>query len=361
MKSKSICLIIPSLTAGGMERVMSEIANFLANDKNITVNLILTSKNTIFYNLSNEIRVYNLKEDKNLIKKLYWLRKLIIEIKPYSVLSFGSMYNSFVMLALYGIKTKIYLSDRSNPFRNTILKFKKGGLERHDGPLHFFLKKYLYRRAEGILSQTKMAIKIDEVFLKHNNIIYFPNPIRSINYRKSIKKENLILNVGRFVSTKNQKDLIDIFEEINNSNWKLIFVGDGPMKNEMIAYAETKQTNNHIEFVGNIVNVDDYYRKAKIFAFTSLSEGFPNVLAEALMANLSLISYDCVAGPADLIEDDFNGYLIPVKQRELYKIKLKSLMRDKTLREKFVLNSQTVKSRYEKTTILNKLKHVLLN
>ena len=38
-----------------MERVMSEIANFLANDKNITVNLILTSKNTIFYNLSKEI------------------------------------------------------------------------------------------------------------------------------------------------------------------------------------------------------------------------------------------------------------------------------------------------------------------
>ena len=55
MKSKSICLVIHSLPLGGMESVMSEIANFLVNDKNIIVNLVLTSKNTIFYNLSKEI------------------------------------------------------------------------------------------------------------------------------------------------------------------------------------------------------------------------------------------------------------------------------------------------------------------
>ncbi|MDZ7634136.1 MAG: glycosyltransferase [Bacteroidales bacterium] len=73
-------------------------------------------------------------------------------------------------------------------------------------------------------------------------------------------------------------------------------------------------------------DTDNYYRRSRIFAFMSSSEGFPNVLGEALSAGLPVVSYDCLAGPSDLISDGDNGFLIPLFDRELFKEKLTLLM-----------------------------------
>lgn len=342
-----------------MERVMSEIANELVLDKHLSVVLILTSKPTVFFNLNTAIAVYHLKEN-NFLLKLFELRKLIKDIKPESVLSFGSMYNSFVLLALLFVPTKIYVSDRSNPYRNNKFTIKKGGIERHDGLFHYFLKRILYPTATGILVQTKLAEKIESKRNPIEKIHYFPNPIKQITLNTNLDRENIILNVGRFVATKNQKDLIDIFNLLNQPDWKLVFIGDGPLLKELMYYASQKETSGKIHFYGELEDVDSYYSRAKIFAFTSLSEGFPNVLGEAMLADLALISYDCVAGPSDIIENEVNGFLIPVNDCLDYKNKLELLINDSDLREQFISNSQEKKSKFDKKIIVENLKEILL-
>jgi len=81
-------------------------------------------------------------------------------------------------------------------------------------------------------------------------------------------------------------------------------------------------------------NIEAYLLKSKIFAFMSSSEGFPNVIGEALSAGLPVIAYDCTAGPRDMIESDKNGFLIPLFDEALFREKLEYLITNEEEREK---------------------------
>jgi glycosyltransferase involved in cell wall biosynthesis len=90
-----------------------------------------------------------------------------------------------------------------------------------------------------------------------------------------------------------------------------------------------------VVLAGKQFNVEQYYLKSKIFAFTSSSEGFPNVIGEAMSAGLPVVAFDCVAGPSELIRDNVNGFLIPLFDYQLFSEKLEELMDNEQLREKF--------------------------
>ena len=101
------------------------------------------------------------------------------------------------------------------------------------------------------------------------------------------------------------------------------FAGEGPLLKHAQELVKDLKLENKVEFVGTTTKVDELYQKSEIFAFTSVSEGFPNALAEALNTPLVTIAIDCVSrGPADLIEDGYNGFLVKEKEVETYTSKL---------------------------------------
>lgn len=358
MKTK-YAFIVPSLTFGGMERVMVEIVNHFSKDTDLETHLILLSKNKIDYSVNSNVLIHEPASKTSFLNLFFYVRNVLKEIKPYSLLSFGSMFNSFVIIASLNLGIKIYVSDRSNPRRNTYLTLKNSIVERHDGILHFVLKRIFYKKTTGIISQTKLSKEIEESTLKHENVVHIPNPIKKISLDNSVKRDNIILNVGRFISTKRQKFLIDVFDKINPNDWKLLFLGDGPEFEETKKYAGTLKVADKITFLGNQKNVDYYYNRAKIFAFTSISEGFPNALGEALFANLACISTDCEAGPSDMIIDGYNGYLVKQNDSFSYEEKLKKLVNDKDLRLKFIKNTEKVIENFDRNSILAKIKNTI--
>jgi len=159
----------------------------------------------------------------------------------------------------------------------------------------------------------------------HHNIAVIPNPIEKWN-PSEVGRENIILNVGRFIRSKQQALLIRYFAEINHPDWSLVLVGDGPELGNCQTLAQGLQVADRVLFTGSVRNVHEYYARSKIFAFTSVSEGFPNALGEAMAAGLAAISFDCVAGPADLIKSDKNGLLIPEGDDQQYMDSLVKLM-----------------------------------
>lgn len=329
-----IALIIHSLGLGGMERVMSLLANnFVTNKENIEIHLVLIGKKReIKYPLSSKIHVHkpeftfsNNKRRRHILKTILFLRKTIKNIDPDSILSFGEMWNNLVLLSLLNLKYKLFISDRSEPNKNL-------------GATHNYLRKWLYPKAYGYIAQTKKA---KQICVKHNwnkNVIVIGNPIREIKTNKNIKRENIVLSVGRLIDTKNFDKLIEMFISLNEPDWKLIIVGgDAKKQNNFKKLKTLIKSLNAVERVlleGFQSNIDEYYLRSKIFAFTSTSEGFPNALGEAMAAGCACISFDCVAGPADLIDDGVNGYLIKLNDYEQYKQKLKKLMHDNELIEK---------------------------
>jgi GalNAc-alpha-(1->4)-GalNAc-alpha-(1->3)-diNAcBac-PP-undecaprenol alpha-1,4-N-acetyl-D-galactosaminyltransferase len=196
----------------------------------------------------------------------------------------------------------------------------------------------LYPRARGIIAQTKRAQQYYEQKRQLKNVRVIPNPVPDIHHPAGEKK-NVILNVGRFVPSKNQALLLDIFTGLAQDGWELWFVGDGPELGFCKGKAAMKGDQNHIRFLGSRKDLKEIYNSAAIFAFTSDSEGFPNSLAEAMSAGCACISFDCNAGPSDLIEDGKSGFLIPEGDLDTYRTRLANLMGDKQLRTRFGLES----------------------
>jgi GalNAc-alpha-(1->4)-GalNAc-alpha-(1->3)-diNAcBac-PP-undecaprenol alpha-1,4-N-acetyl-D-galactosaminyltransferase len=143
---KKIAFVIPSLGSGGMERVMSEILNYFSDIVEVEIVLILMTPRKSHYILNSKIEIIQPHKQGNMINTFFYLRRNLKELRPYSLLSFGSMYNSFVILSTLYLNIKVYVSDRSNPRRNTYLTFKKNKIESHDGIINFFLKRILYKK-----------------------------------------------------------------------------------------------------------------------------------------------------------------------------------------------------------------------
>lgn len=329
-KKKIICLVIPTLKPGGMERVMTELANYFVLKSDLEVHLILYGiSHDIFYNLSEKVNVHKPTFQFNNSKRLYYtfrtiffLRKRINSLQPDTILSFGEIWNNFVLLSLFGLKYPIYISDRCDP--NKKLSFFQS-----------ILQKWLYPHATGIIFQTQLAWEIGSKRFKCKNVAVIGNPIRNISNDNSKYRKNQIISVGRLIDSKNYDLLIKVFADINLPEWKLYIIGDDAQKQnnkiKLMKLIAELGLRDRVYLPGFIKDVESFYLESKIFAFMSTSEGFPNVVGEAISAGLPVVAFDGVPGVIDLVDDGINGYLIPLFDLEAFKNKLLSLMLDESL------------------------------
>ncbi|MCU4173869.1 glycosyltransferase [Carboxylicivirga sp. N1Y90] len=341
MSNKRICLVIPSLQAGGMERVMSELAAIFSAKPNVEVHLILYGiTREMFFSVPDNITIHkpafefnNKKRFFSTVKTLFFLRKKVKQLGPDTLLSFGEYWNNFFLLSLLGLNYKTYVSDRSQPDKSL-------------GKLHDALRHWLYPKATGVILQTERG---KDIFLKHtlhDNIAVIGNPIREIKMAEpELQRDKVVVMVGRLIKSKNQDRLIQIFAKIANPDWKLMLVGYDHLKqNNMDRLKQLASDLNIAEqviFTGKQNNIDEILNKSSIFAFTSSSEGFPNVIGEAMSSGLPVIAYDCNAGPAEMINDGNNGFLIPLFNDDLFETNLSKLMDDATMRAEFGVQGQS--------------------
>ena len=328
---QKVCLVIPSLQAGGMERVMSELAWYFTSKSSAEVHLVLYGLHRdIFYSIPDNIFVHkpdfifnNRFRFFSTIRTLFFLRKKIQKVKPDAILSFGEYWNSFVLLSLFGLKFPVYVSDRCQPDKSL-------------GKIHNTLRRFLYSRSKGVIVQTKKAKEIYQQIVPGAKLYVIGNPIRSVGNNGEGSRENIILSVGRLIHTKHHNRLIRIFLKVRAPGWKLVIVGGNALKqnNEAILKDLAVELNaeDRVVFAGTVQNVDEFYKKSKIFAFTSSSEGFPMVIGEALSAGLPVVSYNCITGPSEMITDEENGFLVPVFDDEQFQKKLQLLIDNDNLR-----------------------------
>jgi len=89
-----------------------------------------------------------------------------------------------------------------------------------------------------------------------------------------------------------------------------------------------------VVLAGQQKEVDNFLEESKIYVLTSDIEGYPNALCEAMAHGLACVSFDCVAGPSDIIEHGKNGILIEDGYTELFARELDLLIEDEDSRRK---------------------------
>lgn len=189
--------------------------------------------------------------------------------------------------------------------------------------------------------------------LPDNYFISIPNPNTYENIEIIPHKEPILLFVGRLDNrSKKLFTLIDIWYRLCKlyPQWKLIIVGDGPDKDVLINKA--KDISN-IEFKG-YQDPREYYEKASIFCMTSIFEGFPMCLTEAMQFGCVPVAFDSFSAVYDIIKPGETGELVKSFDKKEYVGKLIHLIDDETYRKNLSKNAFQYVKRYDIANILPK-------
>jgi glycosyltransferase involved in cell wall biosynthesis len=124
-------------------------------------------------------------------------------------------------------------------------------------------------------------------------------------------------------------------------------------------------TQNHvfskdrIHVFGVEKNPETLYKQGSLMMATSKSEGFSLVLAEAMTFGIPCIAFDCDFGPRGIIENETNGFLIPLFEVDLFVEKLNLLMKDQDLRSKMGQNAKKSSERFQPELIMKQWENLI--
>jgi len=357
---KHIAFVIYSLDSGGAERVVSTLANYFSKIYKVTIITII--KKPSFYKLDPTINLKYCLEDtapsqttlgalKNNLNLIKILRKQFRSNKIDIVLSFMTTSNVISIIAAKSLRLPCIISERSNPYIYTHNSFWNT------------LIRLTYKKANALVVQSKLINDYYEKIVEANKIIILPNPIsKDLSAKKEnfLNRKKIILNVGRLDKNKSQDLLIKAFANINHADWQLVFAGDGHLLETYKNLVKDLNIAKSVSFVGNVNGIETYYNTSSIFAFTSKSEGFPNALVEAMYFELACISTDCPTGPAEVIEDNENGFLIEVNDQKALENKLNQLMTNKMLRNTFGKKAYETVKAFETKSVAEKWHKIII-
>jgi glycosyltransferase involved in cell wall biosynthesis len=197
------------------------------------------------------------------------------------------------------------------------------------------------------------GIPVENISVQHN-AIRREQPVKaaetdSLRARLGIApNDKVVLTVGRLSREKAQIDLIEAFKRFGDAkpeiSSKLIIVGDGPERARLEAAAESPR--GRVIFTGQVRDVRTFYAVADAFVLPSESEGSPNVLLEAMAANLPIVA-TAVGGVPEMIENNESGLLVPVNEPASLAAAVVRLLTDKDLAQRLTTNAATlVDTRY---------------
>jgi glycosyltransferase involved in cell wall biosynthesis len=226
--------------------------------------------------------------------------------------------------------------------------------------------KPILQNANAILALTEnMRIKLKNIY--NTEIYIVPNGIDLEEYKGSTtipdRKTGTknILFVGSLRPVKGVQYLINSMKKIHEElpDARLILVGDGEEREHLEALSIQLGLQKYVEFIGIVSHekVKTFMQQADVFVLPSLSEGFPNVILEAMACGLPIIASH-VGGIPDIITNDTNGYLVEVKDTNDMANKILLLLSDDALRKKISDNNRNLVKKYTWENVILKLEKI---
>ncbi|HJD15957.1 MAG TPA: glycosyltransferase family 4 protein [Candidatus Enterococcus stercoripullorum] len=333
MKVKKIIVYIDSLNAsGGMERIVYNLINHWKQKYEIV--LITKDNGKCYYGQLKNIRMHSINNPKNLnmnnrlsrvlitainmFKSIHFLKKMIFKNITEDTIVYTVTPLNVFELFLAGVDPKrIVASEHGSAY----------GINK----VYKMIKKIVYPKVKAISVPNKMDT---DYYIKSGyNAVYIPHIlyIDNRNEDKNSLENHIILNVGRLTPDKRQELLIRAWEKNDEKNdWELWIAGEGELKEYLEKLVKELNLSDSVKFISASKNIEDIYRKASFFAFSSRFEGFGLVLLEAMSYGIPCLSFDCPSGPRDIIQDNYNGYLIQNNNVEMYIKALKKISTSNT-------------------------------
>ena len=372
-------------SAGGVERVVSFKASYFAEQLGYDVTIIVTEGRgrACFFPLSDKVKVVNFELGFEDLWKAPFLRKIFL------YLSKQHKYKKKLSVELMRIQPDITISTLRREI-NFLTSLKDGS--KKIGELHvnranyrnfeandsnvlkrLFAKIWMRSLVGKLKSLDQLVVLTDKSkasWPELSNVTVIPDPIpmiiKGVKERRCIGvwSSKRVVTIGRYAYQKGYDLLLKAWAEIEKlkaleefkevKKWTLDIYGQGDRTDYRQLMAELGIDANRCHLNGPVDDVSQVYMDSSIFVLSSRFEGFGLVLVEAMNSGLPVVSFDCPAGPDEIITDGYDGLLVPSGDVKVLAQKLMLLMADKNLRIRLSQNARQSVQRYEMNLIEGK-------
>lgn len=310
MNKKNIAIIIGSLKGGGAERIAGLLSIELTNNYNVflfvrdveEINYSYGGKMVPFcdaYNSTND-NEYLVETVLRILKKKYKIDVAISFLDTMNIANIRSAEGEKIIISSRCAYENLYKRDsevikhemkRFFPLADKVVACSYG--VKQELVNDYKVEKdrvtaiYNFIDADSIRSQANISADMDMNF----------NPIEG----------RYFVNVGRLTYQKNQITLIRGFKRLvqqRDDDLKLVIIGNGDYREQILDEIKELDLLNRVILIPYCKNPFVVLKDAVAFVFTSIFEGFPNAVLEALALGVPVISSDCISGPREILNDD---------------------------------------------------------
>jgi glycosyltransferase involved in cell wall biosynthesis len=357
MKKEKLLFVIYSSHGGGAEKQLQYILRYIDRSRFEPYIAVfhLTGKERKI--LPEDVVIYDLstKSHPATFFLVYKLARLIIKLKPHKILSF--MWGANLIAILAGILTssKVIVSERTYTYadlQNYRFKWIRKKM------ISFF-----YAKADAIIAVSE---NIKDGLLEHfalpsSKIVVINNGVDLKNVEILINQSppaigNYILACGSLEKIKNFDFLLEAIYDINEI-FNVIIIGQGSQRKYLEEKAQDLQVN--LLMPGYITNPYSFFSNAKVFVVTSLYEGFPNVIIEAMACGVPVVSVDCPGGIRDIITHGENGLIVEQDNRQALSRAILEVVNDKEMAGKLIKNANETIKAYDINKIVSQYEDII--
>lgn len=337
-----IVFVIPNMTGGGTEHVIALLAQEYVK-MGFEAAIMQFAGYERAYELDRRIEDFSISNKSNgnpfiFVRRVIKMRRYFRKNPDCHIFAFCVMGAVFSVIATLGMKRPILVAERSSP----------------DSCKQVRLRNWAYKRADRITFQTREGISYFPDWIKSKAVI-IPNPIDSA--LPELYKGNRtrhIVSVGRLSAVKNHMLLFEAFADFLKRfpDYELHIYGEGELESELKDLAVRLKINEKTVWHGFCRDVKERIRDAGMFVSTSNYEGISNSMLEALAMGIPSICTDCpIGGARSYIENEKNGLLIPVGDKEALVKAMTRIASDSGFADRLSENAAKVRDKYSVESI----------
>ncbi|NVO56387.1 glycosyltransferase family 4 protein [Rhodobacteraceae bacterium B1Z28] len=293
---------------GGAEKIVSILAaHRVERGDEVHVAGLTIPPGGSYFEFPDTVTLHIAQSDRGQLDRLRHIRKVIQDVSPDVVVTFLTKINVLTLLATLDRQVPVIISERNNPRAQSA------------HPLWRHAQNLLARRAHAVVMQTHRACEdLPGAVQRKARVISNPCALPpGAREHLGVGATNLVA-VGRLDRQKGFDLLLAAMPRIlkGNPDAKLTIFGEGPEREALEAMRKQLKLTDVVSLPGSSPVPGAWMDGADILVFPSRYEGFPNVLAEATVTGLPVVSFDCPYGPRELIRPEENGLLVPPEDVE---------------------------------------------
>lgn len=306
-----------SFNSGGMERMLSVIANALCADYNIIVITAFNNGCPDFFGFDEKVR----RVDLDIIRDNFARKELRQEYKlrleryltdnPQDVtISLGSLEWFFLPDLKDGSKKVLWFHFALNYDMMTCHVSRFSFVNRLVGTLKTYRRLWVARKYDYVICLSKEDLKRWRRYLSNVSQIY--NPITISKAKEPDYFAKRVIAVGRLDGQKGFDLLIEAWKLVHERfpDWSLDIYGEGDMREPLQRQIDGLDLSNSIVLRGRTQDISQEFARHSIMVLSSRFEGFGLVLCEASACGIPQVSFNCESGPSEIIEDHKSGILV---------------------------------------------------